>query len=110
MEEGEFLENRVSELWHWGREVLIKSILRPIPAYVMSLFRLPSSLCDVIHKMLTLSFGHQIIVIEEASIGLVGRSYACRKNMGKWASGTYMISTLLSLINNCRDSGYTRIA
>jgi hypothetical protein len=33
-----------------GREVLIKLILQSIPTYFMSLFTLPSSLCDEIEK------------------------------------------------------------
>ncbi|WJX93691.1 hypothetical protein P8452_75185 [Trifolium repens] len=35
-----------------GREVLIKSVLQSIPTYFMSIFTLPSSLCDEIEKML----------------------------------------------------------
>jgi len=35
-----------------GREVLIKSVLQSIPTYFMSIFSLPSTLCDEIEKML----------------------------------------------------------
>jgi hypothetical protein len=35
-----------------GREVLIKSVLQSIPTYLMSLFTIPSSLCDEIEKMM----------------------------------------------------------
>jgi hypothetical protein len=35
-----------------GREVLIKSVLQSIPTYFMSLFTIPSSLCDEIEKMM----------------------------------------------------------
>jgi hypothetical protein len=35
-----------------GREVLIKSVLQSIPTYFMSIFTIPSSLCDEIEKMM----------------------------------------------------------
>lgn len=35
-----------------GHEVLIKSVLQSIPTYFMSIFTLPTSLCDEIEKML----------------------------------------------------------
>ncbi|CAJ2647159.1 unnamed protein product [Trifolium pratense] len=35
-----------------GREVLIKSVLQAIPNYFMSIFLLPSSLCDEIEKLM----------------------------------------------------------
>jgi hypothetical protein len=35
-----------------GREVLIKSVLQSIPTYFMSIFQIPSSLCDEIEKMM----------------------------------------------------------
>ena len=35
-----------------GREVLIKYVLQSIPTYFLSLFTLPSSLCDEIEKMM----------------------------------------------------------
>jgi len=42
-----------------GREVLIKSVLQSIPTYFMSMFTLPSSLCDEIEKMLnSFLWGH----------------------------------------------------
>ncbi|GAU30093.1 hypothetical protein TSUD_38890 [Trifolium subterraneum] len=35
-----------------GRKVLIKSVLQSIPTYFMSIFTIPSSLCDEIEKMM----------------------------------------------------------
>ncbi|PNX71620.1 ribonuclease H [Trifolium pratense] len=35
-----------------SREVLIKSVLQSIPNYFMSIFTIPSSLCDEIEKMM----------------------------------------------------------
>ncbi|PNX81020.1 ribonuclease H [Trifolium pratense] len=35
-----------------GLEVLIKSVLQAIPNYFMSIFTLPSSLCDEIEKLM----------------------------------------------------------
>jgi hypothetical protein len=35
-----------------GREIMIKSVLQSIPSYIMSIFLIPSSLCDEIEKMM----------------------------------------------------------
>lgn len=43
---------RTKSLSWGGREVLIKSVLQSIPSYLMSLFGLPTFLCDAIHKLL----------------------------------------------------------
>ena len=43
-----------------GKEVLIKAVAQAIPTYVMSVFKLPSILCDNIQKSLQNFGGHLI--------------------------------------------------
>lgn len=39
-------------LFKGGKEVLIKAVLTTIPVYVMSVFKIPSSICQAINSMI----------------------------------------------------------
>lgn len=39
-------------LFKGGREVLIKAVLTTIPVYVISVFKIPSSICQAINSMI----------------------------------------------------------
>ncbi|CAJ2636114.1 unnamed protein product [Trifolium pratense] len=65
-----------------GREIMIKSVLQSIPSYIMSIFLIPSSLCDEIEKMMnSFWWGHN----KEQSKGIHWLSWerlAMHKNAG----------------------------
>lgn len=43
---------RRKRYFHGGREILIKGVAMAIPTYTMSYFKLPTSFCDEVEKMM----------------------------------------------------------
>lgn len=54
-----------------GKEIIIQAIAQAVPAYAMSVFRLPNELCDDIQKSIA-KFGGARIKRRKESIGLNG--------------------------------------
>jgi hypothetical protein len=66
LEKAKFLEQQISILTQAGRELLIKSVFRYIPSYIMSLFLHLASVIDDIEKMLNYFWwGHNITQAKE---------------------------------------------
>lgn len=104
MEASEFMEIKISKLG--GREVLTKSVLQSIQAYLMSLFCLPVLLCDAIHKMLN-SFWWASKNGDQRGINWQLWDLLCGTKMhGEWALGISLISILLYRANKYGDFLY----
>ena len=80
-----------------GQEVLIKTMAQAIPTYLMSLFKLPKTLCDNINSSLA-KYWWARTKMRGRFIGLIGRGALIRKRV-EWGFGTFMLSILLCLQN-----------
>lgn len=66
---------KVNTLSSASKEILVKSVLQAIPAYTMSVFKLPGNLLNEMEAMFLLDCGGVIIEMRKVFIGRVGQAW-----------------------------------
>jgi hypothetical protein len=70
-----------------GKEVLIKSVAQALPIYIMSIFKLPLTLCNELMKQVR-AFWWGAENGRRKCSGFLGRSWCCRRLLAAWGSRT----------------------
>lgn len=100
--------------WKWklfsmgGREILINAVAHAIPAYSMSIFRLPTGLCNRLRSMIVKFWwsGKMMIIV---SIGKNGRCYVDPEIKEGWDLDILLHLISLSWLNKLGESSRTRL-
>jgi hypothetical protein len=85
-----------------GKEILLKAVAQAIPVYAMSVFLIPKGVCKRMMDAIASFWGAMKKIVIKCT-GSLGGSSVTRRMMEVWVLETFILLTLLCLLNRYGD-------